>query len=146
MLEVRNIKEDLESIKRIETLFSDVFVNRSIIDDINNNPFTYYFGLYEDNEIIGFINFDVMYDRCELININILDDRKGNGYGNYLMNYMINIIKDMDISNITLEVSVDNLVAIKMYEKFGFKKQAIRKNYYQGIDGILMEKVIEEMM
>ena len=59
------------------------------------------------------------------------------------MNYMINIIKDMDISNITLEVRVDNLVAIKMYEKFGFKKQAIRKNYYQGVDGILMEKVLD---
>lgn len=142
MLEVINVKDDLESIKKIECLFSDVFANRSIIDDINNNPFTYYFMLYKDNEKIGFINFDVIYDRCELININIIDKEKGNGYGKYLMNYMIDYINKNNILNITLEVREDNLVAIKMYEKFGFKKQAIRKNYYQGTDGILMEKVI----
>ena len=102
--------------------------------------------LYKDNELIGFINFDVIYDRCELININVINKEKGNGYGNFLMDYMFEYINKNNITNITLEVRVDNLVAIQMYEKFGFKKQAIRKNYYQGIDGILMEKVIERMM
>ena len=41
-----------------------------------------YYGIVRYEEILtnvsvvnpGFINFDVMYDRCELININILDD------------------------------------------------------------------------
>ena len=146
MLEVRNIKEDLESIKKLESLFRNVFVNRSVIEDINSNPFTNYFVLYKDNELIGFINFDVIYDRCELININVINKEKGNGYGNFLMDYMFEYINKNNITNITLEVRVDNLVAIQMYEKFGFKKQAIRKNYYQGIDGILMEKVIERMM
>ena len=42
--------------------------------------------------------------------------------------------------SITLEVREDNLYAIKLYEKFGFIKKAIRKGYYQGIDGILMER------
>ena len=146
MLKVVNVKDDLESMKKIESLFREVFVNRSIIENINNNPFTNYFILYKNNELIGFINFDIIYDRCELININVINEEKGNGYGKFLMDYMINYIIKNNIVNITLEVRVDNLIAIKMYEKYGFIKKAIRKNYSQGVDGILMEKEIEEMM
>ena len=43
--------------------------------------------------------------------------------------------------NITLEVKKDNIVALKLYKKMGFEEKAIRKNYYNGIDGILMERV-----
>ena len=42
--------------------------------------------------------------------------------------------------NITLEVKEDNEPAIKLYEKFGFEKKAIREGYYNGVDGILMER------
>ena len=42
--------------------------------------------------------------------------------------------------SISLEVNVNNLYAIKLYENFGFKKVAIRKGYYNGIDGFLMER------
>ena len=46
--------------------------------------------------------------------------------------------------NITLEVKQTNASAIHLYEKNGFKKVAIRKGYYNGIDGILMERTMEE--
>ena len=42
--------------------------------------------------------------------------------------------------NITLEVRKDNIPAINLYKKFNFQEKAIRKGYYQGTDGILMER------
>ena len=39
---------------------------------------------------------------------------------------------------ISLEVNEENESAIKLYEKYGFKKEAIRKNYYGKNNGILM--------
>ena len=42
--------------------------------------------------------------------------------------------------DITLEVRIDNYPAIKVYEDNGFKQTAIRKGYYKGIDGLLMER------
>ena len=42
--------------------------------------------------------------------------------------------------DITLEVREDNTYAIKVYEKNGFIKTATRKGYYNGVDGILMER------
>ena len=58
------------------------------------------------------------------------------GNGKKLMEYMINHV-DKDI---TLEVKNDNDPAIKLYKKNGFKEVATRKGYYQGTDGILMER------
>ena len=38
-------------------------------------------------------------------------------------------------------ISVDNLEdTISFYKKFGFEEKAIRPGYYNGIDGILMER------
>ena len=42
--------------------------------------------------------------------------------------------------SITLEVKKDNIPAINLYKKFGFQEKAIRQGYYQGVDGILMER------
>ena len=53
---------------------------------------------------------------------------------------MIHDCEKRQLINITLEVSTENQKAINLYEKFEFKKKAMREKYYQGIDGILMEK------
>lgn len=84
------------------------------------------------------INFDVIYDRCELININVIDNEQGNGYGNKLLEFMLKYNKN--ILNYSLEVRIDNFKAISLYKKYGFEIVAVRKKYYNGIDGYLMIK------
>ena len=59
------------------------------------------------------------------------------GKGQKLLKKLIEVVD----KSITLEVRKDNISAIKVYEKLGFKRKAIRKNYYDGVDGILMERV-----
>ena len=39
-----------------------------------------------------------------------------------------------------LEVKVDNINAIKLYEKFDFKVIHIRRGYYNGVDALIMER------
>ena len=60
--------------------------------------------------------------------------------GTKLIEQMINDCRKNNVSSITLEVKKSNNNAIHLYEKMGFTKVSIRKGYYQGIDGILMEK------
>lgn len=129
-------KNDINEINILENLFKSVFDNDKILNRMNVNPFTKYIVLLKDNEIIGFINFDIIYDRIELININILDKYQGDGYSNILMDKMISY----DYTNITLEVSSKNIKAINLYKKYGFVEEAIRKNYYIDSDAILMKK------
>ena len=63
------------------------------------------------------------------------------GIAKSLLNHLITICFDKE--NITLEVKADNVKAINLYKSFDFISVAIRKKYYNGIDGILMEKKLD---
>ena len=57
-----------------------------------------------------------------------------------MLEYLIKKGFDKKIYNITLEVNEKNIPAIKLYKKYDFKSVAKREKYYNGVDGILMER------
>ena len=123
-------------INKVEELFG----LKGIRDSIMNNTFTRHYVYKEDNEIIGYINYDIMYERSELIQINVVPTRWNNHIGSKLMEYMFKELEDNSVTEITLEVRIDNTKAINLYKKYGFIEVGKRVGYYQGIDGILMKK------
>ncbi len=129
-------KNDLISIKELETSFNSVLKN--IKSDLDNNTFSHYLIYLIDKKIVGYINYYLIYERIEIANFNVLEEYQNKGIGSSLIKYLIN--KYLDTDTITLEVKSDNSKAIHIYEKMGFKKVAIRRGYYNGIDGILMER------
>ena len=100
--------------------------------------------LLDETKLIGFITYTVIYERAEILDIVIDCNFRNKGYGNILLNNCVDDIKKSNCINITLEVSENNLAAINLYKKNGFKILAVRKNYYHNnneyIDAYLMEK------
>lgn len=47
------------------------------------------------------------------------------------MTYLDKLCLDNQVEESTLEVRVSNEVAISLYEKYGFIKKGLRKDYYQ---------------
>ena len=112
------------------------FVDKSYFEkEFKNNPYAKVL-LLKEEDIIGYIYYSDIYERAEINQIEINSIHRNCGNGKKLMDYFIKLV-DKDI---TLEVKEDNLPAIKLYERFHFEKKAIRKGYYQGVDGILMER------
>ena len=118
-------------------ILDNTFINKEYIkNELLNNPFGNILLYEEDNEILGYIYYSDIYDRVEInqFEIDLIHRNCGKGK-NFLKKFIETVDKD-----ITLEVKIDNNPAIKVYEDNGFKKMAIRKGYYKGIDGILMER------
>ena len=113
-------------------------INNLIDYKITSNSFEKCFKYEINNEIVGIIDFSKIYERLELNYIWISSSYRGKKYSKELMNYMINYAQNNNIKNITLEVSVENKIAINLYQKYGFIKASTRKNYYNGIDALLM--------
>lgn len=120
--------------------------NLKLIKKLNNiSGFEVSYDIYDkiyiyklNEEIIGFINFSIIYDRSELNYIFVLQEYRKKGYAKKLMNFFINEVKNSNCLNITLEVRESNISAINLYKKFGFKVIANRKNYYGSEDAIMM--------
>lgn len=106
------------------------------------SPYRKYYVYEKNNKIYGYIVIDIIYDRCEIVYIFVDTERRNQKIGTKLINYVIEMLKKQKCFNITLEVNKENTYAIKLYKQNGFKEVAIRKNYYDGVDGILMELIL----
>ncbi len=88
----------------------------------------------------GYLDFSVIYDRIEINDFLVKEEYRNQQIGSNLLEYLIDYAIKYKMINITLEVKKDNIPAISLYHKYGFVDVAIREKYYNGIDGILMEK------
>lgn len=87
----------------------------------------------------GFIEFYQVDDFADIYDLEVKSKYRGKGHGAKLMELFLIEMKNRGVSVVTLEVRVDNIVAISLYEKFGFECVAVRKEYYKdGCDGLLM--------
>lgn len=136
---IEKINSNSKELDDLEKLF-DNFSKSNVIYDIENNSFTNYYIYKEDEKIVAYINYQIMYERSELININVIEDYRRRGIASKLILFMLDDLKENNVKDITLEVRIDNYNAINLYKKFGFIDVSVRKGYYQGIDGILMKK------
>lgn len=129
------INSDYQVISEYYTEF-----NVNNVDLFDLGPFANIYVYEKDNQVVGFINYSIIYDRAELSYIYVDEKFRKNNIASELMEFMIVDVIDNGCKNITLEVALNNEKGIKLYKKFGFIEQAIRKNYYDNCDGILMMK------
>lgn len=85
-----------------------------------------------DEAIIGFAIYSPVIPESHLLNIAIDPTYHRKGLGDKLLKHVILQNKAVGVKVIILEVRVSNLIAINLYEKNGFYKDAIRQNYYSG--------------
>ena len=114
--------------------------NINNVDIFETSPFINIYVYEKDNNVVGFINYSIMYDRAELNYIYVEKEYRKYGIATELMNFFIDDIIKNKCKNITLEVAENNIPGIELYKKFGFSEVAKRKNYYKDSDGILMMK------
>ena len=110
--------------------------------EFSTNPYLKIITYVEKDKIIGFLLYSLIYDRIEIEQFEVITKERRKGIGDKLLKYLIEKYQDTDIKNITLEVKEDNIIAINLYKKYGFKKVSTREKYYDGINGLLMEKTL----
>ena len=126
--------KELNDIKLINSFLKEFGSSIINLDD----PFKKYIGLEVENKIVSFLNYSLIYDRIEIEYIYTCENYRNKNLASKLLNYLVELAINNNCKNITLEVRVSNKSAINFYYKNGFKNVSIRKNYYNGEDGILM--------
>lgn len=125
-----------------KTYLDDEFLPLEKVEkELSENPFGKYLLYIENDELIGYIYYSDIYDRAEINQFEIKENHRSCGKGTKLLKKLLESVE----KSFTLEVKKDNLSAITVYKKCGFVEKALRKGYYNGTDGILMEREVERV-
>ena len=106
------------------------------------NPLARYLILKVDNKVIAFAGLWIVANEGQITNIAVHPDYRNNGFGNLLMKSLIDNMKNWNCNSLTLEVRSSNTIARKLYSKYGFIEEGIRKNYYHCDNGTKEEAII----
>lgn len=134
------LSSDYVDFFEIERILS--FLCQDIPVKKETSPFSRSYVYVLDGNVVGFIQYQIIYERAELDYLIVHPDFRGQKIASKLIEFMFFDVQSK-VLNITLEVRKSNQIAIHLYEKHGFKVCAVRKRYYQMEDGLLMMK---EMM
>lgn len=119
--------------------FDDFWSFSTLKEELENENSSYIIGKI-NNEIIGFAGLKKIFDQADIMNIVIKKTYRNQGIGTLLLENLILLAKDLNISTLFLEVNEQNKPAIHLYEKLGFEKLGVRKKYYNNNNGIIMKK------
>lgn len=130
---------DLLEIKNILVSEFDDFWNFDIFESELKNENSKYLVAKSNNEIVGFAGIWKAVDDVHITNIVTKKCYRNNGIASQLLKELIELAKKENVLSLTLEVNDNNIYAIKLYEKYNFKKIGLRKNYYsQNENAIIM--------
>lgn len=133
---------DVKAISEIEKVcFSVPWSYEMLYSDIVNSIVADYF-IAKDHQgcILGFCGMFDVAGEAHITNIAVLPEQRGRGIAGEMVAAMIKNATINGCEAITLEVRVSNQAAIRLYRKFGFVTEGIRKRYYSdnGEDAFIM--------
>ena len=96
--------------------FPNIWSYKVLEEDYKNSK---YIVAKQNNEIVGFSGTRTVLDEMEIINIVTRADKQNQGIASNMLSYLI---RKNNVEKINLEVNENNIKAIKLYSKFGFRQ------------------------
>lgn len=126
-----------DSFKDLGLLVNSNFNNVYKLEELTDSIYDFVFGYFINNQLVGFIHVNKLYETMDVVNIVINPDYRNKGIATSLLDYSINYFDD--INSVMLEVNENNVAAISLYKKNNFIVINKRNNYY-GSDAALIMK------
>lgn len=126
-MEVADVEEVIEVEKASFTTSwtADIFYQ-----EITENKYAHYYVLELDGKIVGYAGAWIVYEDAQITNIAIRPEYRGKKLGEKLFQFMMQLAMNEGAVRLSLEVRISNIVAQRMYRKFGLVPAGIRKSYY----------------
>lgn len=124
--------EHICGLEKIENeCFSEPWSKKSLEELLDCSYAVYFVAEDEERGVVGYGGMYVLADTGAINNIGVLSEYRRCGIASRLLEALITASEERGLCDMTLEVRQSNLAAIGLYEKYGFKKDGIRRNYYK---------------
>jgi len=139
--------EHVETIHAIEMeSFADPWSINAIAYEISQKHSICLIAINEAKTVVGHISMRHIINEGHISNIAVLKAYRKQGIGALLLEALIKKAIEYKMIGLTLEVRVSNQAALSLYEKYGFRIEGYRKNYYASPseDAAIMWKKLSE--
>lgn len=135
----------MENFEELYTLETECFGGswtREMLRGELENPLTVLVCECLDERIAAFAFGRVVADEAELFQIGTLPEYRGRGLAKSLLERIHGEMRNSGAAVCFLEVRSRNDAAIALYEKSGYERISVRKNYYTDDDAVVMRKIL----
>jgi len=131
-------KKDAKLLASAKESFPDAWNEEMLNSAFDGGRF---FGFIEEREEgFAFVTFSLSIDTADIEDVFTSESLRRRGIAKALLLRSLSFIKEKGKARVLLEVNEKNAVAIALYSSLGFKKIAVRKNYYSSGDALVLEK------
>jgi len=88
-----------------------------------------------ESELIGYCVVMLAADEAHLLNLSIAASRQRQGHGSMLLQQLCEIGRGRGARRMFLEVRPSNPAALRLYERHGFWRVGLRRDYYPALRG-----------
>ena len=134
--------DDIDELVRLEELcFPEEPWSRQMLLEETANPQALFCVIEDDAAGPGdgisayLIAWMIAPYEAQIGSIAVHPERRRQGLARRLMDVLFETCRRQNIGEISLEVRVSNASAIALYERYGFERTGVRKNYYQDGEG-----------
>ncbi len=146
-IEVRRMRlDDIPAVAELEKeCFSEPWTQNGFEDALFQGQNIFVTAADSRENIVGYAGLYAASDEGDITNVAVSESCRQKGIASKLMEFLILQAEAQGIIRIFLEVRKSNLAAQKLYEKYGFKVFAERKNFYRKPqeDALLMSRGAE---
>ena len=122
--------DDLGDVMEIEKLSFVSPWTKRLFEETLLSPISSSFIMKKNHETIGYIILYSVADEAHILNIAIHPQYRGTGYASTLIKHALDYFNEKGVGEFFLEVREGNMVAIRLYQRFGFERVGKRKKYY----------------
>ena len=123
--------------------FSEPWSENAILESYNSG--TRFFTVCNNDNLLGYVGISTVLDEGYFTNIAVTASARRSGVASLLMHQLDVLARESKLSFISLEVRESNIAAQSLYNKFGYKNEGLRKNFYRNPNenAIIMTKRFE---
>ena len=129
---------DVPAVHRLEeTIFPQPW-SEGILRDELAAPNRHYLVAEAGGEVVGYGGLMRVEEDAHITTLGVRPESRENGLGTRLLLALADRALEAGSEHLTLEVRVGNLLARRLYARFGFAPVGLRRNYYLDEDALIM--------
>lgn len=128
---IRMTEAEVPQVAAIEAeVFTCPWSMKGFLDTLYQDNVRFYLAV-EGNTVLGYCGIYMAADEGEITNVAVKPEFRRCHIADEMLQALLSDSEAEGIRHIYLEVRVSNAAAIGLYEKHGFTRKGIRKNFYE---------------